>query len=73
MRLLTRDGVFTATHLILSRDWNVTVDGFWIDDRIYWTLRYSACLQFTIHYYIYTHTHTHTLVFTVTFLLAVAR
>jgi hypothetical protein len=24
---------------------------FWFDDRIYWTLRYSAWLQFTVYYY----------------------
>jgi hypothetical protein len=53
----------------LSRVW-LTVDRFWIDDRIYWTLWYSAWLplQFTI-----THTHTHTVVSTVTSSLTVAR
>jgi hypothetical protein len=25
-------------------------DGFWIDDRIYWTLWYSAWQHFTVHY-----------------------
>jgi hypothetical protein len=57
MRLLTRDRVFTTSELILSRDWNVTIDGVWIDDSIYLTLRYSACLQFTIHYYTHTYTY----------------
>jgi hypothetical protein len=33
--------------------WSVTVDGFWIDDRIYWTLWYRAWLHFTVHYYTY--------------------
>jgi hypothetical protein len=42
---------------ILSLDF-VTVDGFWIDDRIYWTVWYSAWLHFTIHYPSLTHTHT---------------
>jgi hypothetical protein len=44
--------------------WSVTmnIDGFWIDDRIYWTLRYSVWLHFTIHYYTHAHTtsvHSH--------------
>jgi energy-converting hydrogenase Eha subunit F len=29
--------------------WSVTIDGFLIDDYIYWTLWYSAWLHFTIH------------------------
>jgi hypothetical protein len=36
----------------------VAIDGFWFEDRIYWTLWYSAWLHFTVH--CYTHTHTHT-------------
>jgi hypothetical protein len=47
---------------ILSRDW------FPIDDRIYWTLWYSAWLQFTV-----LHTHKNALVSTVTSSVAVAR
>jgi hypothetical protein len=31
--------------------WNVTINGFWIDRRIYWTLWYSAWLHFTVHCY----------------------
>jgi hypothetical protein len=53
--------------IILSRVWSVTIDGFWIDDRDYWTLWHSTWLRFTIHYY------AHTLVSTDTFSLAVAR
>jgi hypothetical protein len=45
----------------------MTVDRFWIDDWIYWTLWYSVWLELTTH--THTHTHTHTLVSTVTFLL----
>jgi hypothetical protein len=44
---------------ILSRD-RVTVDGFWIDDRICWTLWYGTWLHFAVH--CYTHTHTDTIV-----------
>jgi hypothetical protein len=32
----------------------VTVDGVWIGNSIYWTLWYSAWLQFTFHYYTHT-------------------
>jgi hypothetical protein len=28
--------------LVLSRVWSVTTEVFWIDDRIYWTLRYGT-------------------------------
>jgi hypothetical protein len=38
----------------------MTVDGFWINNRIYWILWYSAWLHFQIYCY------THTPVFTVT-------
>jgi hypothetical protein len=45
---------------------SVTIDGFWIEHRSYWNLRYRAWLNFTIHYYTHTHTHTsmHNQVFT---------
>jgi hypothetical protein len=43
---------------------SVTIDGFWIDDRLYWTLWYSAWLQFTV---------TQTLGSTVTSSVAVTR
>jgi hypothetical protein len=36
--------------------WGVTIDGFWIDDRIYWTVWYSVWLHFTVH--CYTHVST---------------
>jgi hypothetical protein len=49
---------------------SVTRDGFWIHDRIYYTLWYSAWLHFTIHNDI--HIHIHTLVSTVKSSLAVA-
>jgi hypothetical protein len=46
----------------LSRDCSVIIDGFWIDDRIYLTLWYSAWLHFTVHYYtqrsVYSHAFT---------------
>jgi hypothetical protein len=45
--------IISPTHIMLSRDWVVIIGGFLINDRIYWTLWYSAWLQFTIHY----HTH----------------
>jgi hypothetical protein len=40
----------------------VTIDGLWIDDRIYWALWYSARLHFTFH--CYTHTSIHNYVCT---------
>jgi hypothetical protein len=43
---------------VLSCVW-VTIHGFWIDDRIYCTLWYSAWLNFTIHYYTHTSVHSH--------------
>jgi hypothetical protein len=48
------------TKMVLYALWSVTTDGVWMDERIYWTLSYSAWLHFTVH------THTHTLVPTVT-------
>jgi hypothetical protein len=38
--------------------WILAVYVFWIDNRIYWALRYSAWLSFTIHHYTHTHTYT---------------
>jgi hypothetical protein len=38
---------------------SVTIDGFWIHDRIYWTLWYSAWLLFTVHCYTNTSVHSH--------------
>jgi hypothetical protein len=34
---------------------SVTIDGFWIDERIDWTVWYGAWLQFTVHCYTQTH------------------
>jgi hypothetical protein len=48
---------------ILSSVW-VTIDGFWIDDRIYWTLWYSEWLHFKLHCYTHAHTSVHSHVFT---------
>jgi hypothetical protein len=49
---------------ILPRIVAVIADGVWTGDRIYWTLRYSAWLHFTVH--CFTHTRTRTLVSSVT-------
>jgi hypothetical protein len=49
-------GIFNYCHIIL---WSATVDGFWIDDRIYWTLWYSAWLHFTAHCYTHISVHSH--------------
>jgi hypothetical protein len=38
---------------------SVTIDGVWIDDPIYWKLRYNSWLHFTFHYYIHTSAHSH--------------
>jgi hypothetical protein len=53
--------MFTCTTSHLERSmqhivtWvNVTIDGDWIGNRIYWTLRHNSWLQFTNH----CHTHT---------------
>jgi hypothetical protein len=48
----------------------VTVERFWIDDKIYWTLRYSAWLQFKIHYYTYAHNSVHSHDFNCSFSVA---
>jgi hypothetical protein len=50
---------YLAPILILPCVW-MSIDGFWIDDRIYWTFWYSAWLYFAVHYHAHTHTHTHT-------------
>jgi hypothetical protein len=54
-----REGTRKLT-FILSCDL-VTVNGFFIDDRIYWTFWYSSWLHFTVH----THTSVHSNVFTI--------
>jgi hypothetical protein len=36
-----------------------TIDGVWIDDRIYWTPWYSAWLHFTVYCYIHTGVQSH--------------
>jgi hypothetical protein len=40
----------------------VTIDGFWIDDRIYWILWYSTWLHFAVHTNISVRTHVFTAV-----------
>jgi hypothetical protein len=42
----------------------VTTDGFWIDDRIYWTLWYSAWLHLTYYYYTRSRASVHSHLFT---------
>jgi hypothetical protein len=51
----------TAANLygIISSHDGVTIDGFWIDDQIYWAFWYSAWLHFTIHSYTHTSVHSH--------------
>jgi hypothetical protein len=34
--------------------WSLTINGFWIRDRIYCTVWYSAWLHFAVHYYTHT-------------------
>jgi hypothetical protein len=53
------DGHRDVLLIILSRVW-VTVDGVWIDYRIYWSLGYNTWLRVTVHCYTRTHTHTRT-------------
>jgi hypothetical protein len=38
---------------------SVTIEGFRIDNRLYWTHWYRERLQFTIHYYTHTYTNVH--------------
>jgi hypothetical protein len=30
--------ILFQSHNVLSRAWSVTIDGFWFDDRISWTI-----------------------------------
>jgi hypothetical protein len=39
--------------------YGVTIDGFWTEYRIYWTLRYRAWPHFTVHYYTHASVHSH--------------
>jgi hypothetical protein len=56
---------FSSLCYILSRILcSVTKDGFWIDDRVYWTLWYTAWTHFAVHAYTHTHTSVHIYVFT---------
>jgi hypothetical protein len=40
--------IISPTHIMMSRDLIVIIDGFWIDDMIYWTL--SHILVSTVTY-----------------------
>jgi hypothetical protein len=55
---------YTHTHMHALTCMRVTIDGFWIHNRIYRTNWYSVSLHFTLHYYIHTHTNVHSHVFT---------
>jgi hypothetical protein len=50
----------------------LTIHGFRIDDRIYWTIWYSAWLHFTVHYDTHTHISGHSHVFPNRCLVAVS-
>jgi hypothetical protein len=54
-------GVLYTVYAINCPYFSVTIDGFWIDVRIYWTLWYSAWLHFSVHCYIDTSVHTSSL------------
>jgi hypothetical protein len=54
---LVLDFHFRNMRKTLSCD-RVTIKRSWFDNRMYWTLWYSAWLRFAIHYYTHTHTHT---------------
>jgi hypothetical protein len=51
----------------------VTIDGFYIDDQTYWTLSYSACLQFTVLCHTQTHFSVHSHVFPIRCLVAATK
>jgi hypothetical protein len=38
---------------------SVIIDGFWIDERIYWAVWYSRWLHFTVHPYAHTMVYSH--------------
>jgi hypothetical protein len=50
---------FQKPHKHIVTIMSVTIDGVWIDARIYWTLWYSAWLHFKIHHYTYTYIDIH--------------